>query len=75
MGGAWQWRRRLCVWEEDLVEESRALLLTVSLQEFDTNRWVWLSNQIGGYSIRGGIWHVDIAGTTSYSSKYGVNLA
>jgi len=52
-GGAWQWRRRLWAWEEDLVEECRVLLLTVSLQESDTDRWVWLPDQIGGYSVRG----------------------
>jgi len=36
-----------------MVEECRELLLTVSLQETDTDRWVWLSDQIGGYTVRG----------------------
>lgn len=53
-GGAWWWRRRLWVWEEDqLVEECRALILTVSLQESVTDRWVWLPDPIGGYTVRG----------------------
>lgn len=30
-GEAWQWRRRLWAWEEELLEECRALLLDVSL--------------------------------------------
>jgi len=30
-GEAWQWRRRLWAWEEDLLEECKELLLTVTL--------------------------------------------
>jgi hypothetical protein len=52
-GEAWQWRRRLWAWEEDLVEECRALLLTVFLQDSVPDRWVWLPDQRGGYSVRG----------------------
>jgi len=37
---AWQWRRRLWAWEEELVEECRDLLLTVTLQESVTDRWM-----------------------------------
>jgi len=51
--GAWQLRRRLWVWEEDLVEECRDLLLTVSLQESETDRWLWLPDEIRGYTVRG----------------------
>jgi len=31
-GEAWSWSRRLWVWEEELLDECRALLLTVHLQ-------------------------------------------
>jgi hypothetical protein len=51
--GVWQWRHRLWVWEEDLVEECRDLLLTISLQESESDRWLWLPDQIGGYTVRG----------------------
>lgn len=32
-GEAWSWSRRLWVWEEELLDECRALLLTVYLQD------------------------------------------
>lgn len=51
--GAWHWRCRLWAWEEDLVEGCRDLLLTVSLQESETDRWLWLPDQIRGYIVRG----------------------
>ena len=52
-GEAWQWRRRLWAWEENLVEECMTLLLTVSLQKSSIDRWLWLPDQGGGYSVRG----------------------
>jgi hypothetical protein len=52
-GEAWQWRRRLWVWEEELVEECRELLLTVTLQDSSSDRWLWLLDPNGGYSVRG----------------------
>ena len=36
-----------------MVEECRVLLLTVSLWESVANRWLWLPDQDGGYSVRG----------------------
>jgi len=51
-GGAWQWRRRLWVWEEELVEECMDLLLTLSLHESSVDRWVWLPDQVDGYTVR-----------------------
>ena len=38
-GEAWKWRRRLWAWEEELVEECRTLLLTVSLQVNINDIW------------------------------------
>jgi len=72
-GGAWQWCRRSWVWEEELVKECRDLLLTVTLQDSSSDRWLWLPDQISGYTVRGV--YVDIVGSTHVSSKYGVDLA
>jgi len=36
-GEAWKWRQRLWVWEEEMVEECRNLLLTVMLQADTTD--------------------------------------
>jgi len=52
-GEAWQWRRRLWAWEEELVEECRDFLLIVTLLDYVSNRWLWLPDQNGGYSVRG----------------------
>jgi len=52
-GETWQWRRRLWAWEEELVEECRELLLTITLHESSSNRWLWLPDQTGGYSVCG----------------------
>ncbi|KEH41231.1 hypothetical protein MTR_1g046940 [Medicago truncatula] len=52
-GEAWKWRRRLWAWEEEELEECRALLTDVSLQDFVSDRWVWLPNPFVGYSVRG----------------------
>jgi len=50
---AWQWRRCLWSWEEELVEECRELLLTVTLQVSSSDRWLWSPDHIGGYSVYG----------------------
>ncbi|KEH25429.1 hypothetical protein MTR_6g022740 [Medicago truncatula] len=47
-GEAWQWRRRLWVWEEDLLEESRLLLHNVSLQSLSYDVWQWLPDPSEG---------------------------
>ncbi|KEH32906.1 hypothetical protein MTR_3g011275 [Medicago truncatula] len=52
-GGGGEWRRRLWVWEEEFVEECRELLLTLTLQDSSSDRWLWLPDQTGGYTIRG----------------------
>jgi hypothetical protein len=49
----WGWRRRLWAWEEDVLEECRALLRDVSLFSNVTDTWVWIPDLIGGYSVRG----------------------
>ncbi|RHN51538.1 putative reverse transcriptase zinc-binding domain-containing protein [Medicago truncatula] len=52
-GEAWEWRRRLWAWEEEELEECRALLTNVYLQDFISDRWVWLSDPVEGYTVRG----------------------
>jgi len=52
-GEGWSWRRRLWVWEDELLEELRALLLDVSLLYNVSDRWVCLPDPMGGYVVRG----------------------
>jgi hypothetical protein len=52
-GGAWNWRRPLWVWEEELVEECRQLLNGVVLQSDISDRWLWDSNNDDVYTVRG----------------------
>ena len=52
-GEAWRWRRRLWVWEEEMVEEGHNLLNDFIVQTNVTNRWQWLPNITGGYTVRG----------------------
>jgi hypothetical protein len=52
-GEAWQWRRRLWAWEEELLGECRILLSDISLQHNSTDRWVWRLDPLNGYSVRG----------------------
>jgi len=52
-GEEWSWRCRLWVWEENLLEEFRALLLDVSLLSNVSDRWVWLPDPVGDYTIQG----------------------
>jgi len=40
-GEAWKWRRRLWVWEEELLEECRLFLLIVTLQVDSGDVWKW----------------------------------
>ena len=52
-GEGWRWRRRLWAWEEDLLEECRTLLFDVSVFPNVSDKWVWLSDPVGGYTVRG----------------------
>jgi len=48
----WTWRRRLWVWEEELVEECRTLLTNVVLQQNVSDRWQWELDKDEGYKVR-----------------------
>jgi hypothetical protein len=52
-GEAWTWRRRLWGWEEELVEECRALLTNVVVQFNVSDRWQWDPDIHEGYTVRG----------------------
>ncbi|KAK2449167.1 hypothetical protein QL285_008386 [Trifolium repens] len=51
-GEAWEWRRQLRAWEEELLRECQTLLLTVTLQVATPNRWQWRLDPASGYSVR-----------------------
>ncbi|KAK2430592.1 hypothetical protein QL285_028912 [Trifolium repens] len=49
--GAWEWRRHLWAWEEELLRECQALLLPVILQVASPDRWQWRPDPAAGYSV------------------------
>jgi hypothetical protein len=51
-GAAWSWRRRLFVWEEELLGELRLLLESVSLQVDRVDRRLWRFETSSVYSVR-----------------------
>jgi len=51
-GEAWKWRRRLLVWEEELVGQCWILLLYVTLQVAISDQWAWSLDPIKRYSVR-----------------------
>ncbi|AES89497.1 hypothetical protein MTR_4g076130 [Medicago truncatula] len=52
-GEAWKWRRRLWVWEEELLKECRLFLLTVTLQVDYADTWRWTPDIANGYTTSG----------------------
>ncbi|CAJ2678702.1 unnamed protein product [Trifolium pratense] len=52
-GEAWEWRRQLRAWEEELLGECQAFLLTISLQDHVSDRWQWRTDLDDGYMVRG----------------------
>jgi len=52
-GDTWSWRRRLWVWEEDMVEECRILLDTIVVQSNVSDRLQWDMDNHDGYTMRG----------------------
>ncbi|KAK2404810.1 hypothetical protein QL285_054116 [Trifolium repens] len=51
-GAAWEWRRQLWVWEEEMLKECQTLLLPVTLQVDSLDRWLWRPDPVSGYSVR-----------------------
>ncbi|RHN58033.1 putative reverse transcriptase zinc-binding domain-containing protein [Medicago truncatula] len=52
-GEAWSWRRRLWVWEEEMLEECRQLLDVVFVRVNVLDRWQWDPDVHDGYTVRG----------------------
>ncbi|CAJ2679782.1 unnamed protein product [Trifolium pratense] len=52
-GEALEWRRQLWAWEEELLGECQAYLLTISLQDHVSDRWQWRVDLDDGYTVRG----------------------
>jgi hypothetical protein len=52
-GEGWRWRRRLWVWEENLLDECRVVLFDVSLVPNVSDDWVWLPDLVGGLLCSG----------------------
>jgi len=52
-GEAWRWWRRLWMWEEEMLDKCRSLLLTVSLQDTISYVWQWHLDPTWGYSVHG----------------------
>ncbi|CAJ2644200.1 unnamed protein product [Trifolium pratense] len=52
-GEAWEWRRQLRAWEEEMLGECQALLLTISLQDQVSDSWQWRTDLDDGYTVRG----------------------
>lgn len=51
-GVAWQWRRCLWAWEDELLVKCRTLLSNVLLQPTVSDVWQWHPSIAGGYSVR-----------------------
>ncbi|CAJ2632329.1 unnamed protein product [Trifolium pratense] len=57
-GGAWEWRRSLWVWEEEMLGECQSLLLDISLQNQAIDRWQWSLDPDTGYTVGGVYQHL-----------------
>ncbi|GAU16239.1 hypothetical protein TSUD_298710 [Trifolium subterraneum] len=52
-GEAWEWRRQLSAWEEEMLGECQILLLDFILQAHTSDQWVWRHDTFGGYTVKG----------------------
>jgi len=64
-GETWKWRRRLFVWEDDLLRNCCFLLHNIVLQDGVLEHWKWLLDPIKGFSVTD-VYHLF---TTSYQIK------
>ncbi|GAU27449.1 hypothetical protein TSUD_161350 [Trifolium subterraneum] len=51
-GEAWEWRRPLWVWEEEMLGECQSLFANLSLQTHSSDRWQWQPDPDAGYTVR-----------------------
>lgn len=52
-GDAWSWGRPLWAWEEEMLSECRLLLNNFVVHTNIFDRWQWLLDIVGGYTVRG----------------------
>ncbi|GAU41107.1 hypothetical protein TSUD_139760 [Trifolium subterraneum] len=52
-GEAWEWRRPLWVWEEEMLGECQSLFTNISLQAQSPDMWQWQPDPDEGYTVRG----------------------
>jgi hypothetical protein len=52
-----EWRRRLFVWEENLVDQLKEALALVVLSD-DRDSWVWVPNNSGAFSVKYTYWSI-----------------
>jgi len=71
-GEAWSWRRRLWVWEEDMVEECRTLHDIVIVQSNVSDSWHWDSDIHDGNTVRGA--YQTLTSSVSPTADVTVNL-
>jgi len=50
-GEAWRWRRRLFVWEEEIVGELILLLAHVTLQVTKEDKWLWTLENSSTFTV------------------------
>jgi len=50
-GEAWNWRRRLLAWDEELWSDCCALLIPIVLQVNVNDRWTWQLHVSFGYNV------------------------
>ncbi|GAU42262.1 hypothetical protein TSUD_327400 [Trifolium subterraneum] len=61
-GEAWEWRRQLWVWEEEMLRECQTLFSLFTLQIQSLDRWQWQPDSVEGYTVRGSISAFDFSG-------------
>jgi len=51
-GEAWRWRRRLFVWEEEMLGDLTLLLQNVILQVHKDDKWMWILESSNVFSVK-----------------------
>jgi len=51
-GAAWRWRRRLFVWEEEMLGDLTLLLQNVILQVHKADKWKWTLESSNVFSVK-----------------------
>lgn len=72
------WRRQLFMWEGDMLAELHRMLEAITLSAFEKDRWVWLEDTSGAYSVKTGYQLLHNVTRTQrdpfYQSRFGRSL-